>query len=107
MKNRKMFYLFLVVANFVIIWLFEGCGPVREFMKWPAFTGKNDFVYQQPPFDSSKKTVIIIADNEGTEIFDMLAPFYLFSATGKANVYILAEKKYPVVVRKGFFLLPH
>jgi len=50
--------------------------------------------------------VVIIANNEGTEMFDMMAPYYLFNATEKANVYIVAKNSFPIVVRKGFFLFP-
>ena len=107
MKNRKMFYATLLITNLVIVWLFEACSPIRKFMTWEKYKGNNDFIYTYPKFDSTKKTVIIIADNDGTEIFDMMTPFYLFNATEKANVYIVAEKKNPVTVIKGFFLLPH
>jgi transcriptional regulator GlxA family with amidase domain len=106
MKNRKMFYLLLLLINFTVIVLFEACSPVREFMQWKKYKGSNDFAFNQPKFDPTKKTVVIIADTEGTEIFDMMTPFYLFNATEKANVYIVAEKQYPIIVRKGFFLLP-
>jgi transcriptional regulator GlxA family with amidase domain len=106
MKNRKIFYLCLLLTIFTLVGLFEACSPVREFMQWKNYNGSNDFAYNQPKFDSTKKTVIIIADTEGTEIFDMMTPFYLFNATEKANVYIVAEKQYPIIVRKGFFLLP-
>lgn len=58
-------------------------------------------------FDVSKKTVLIIADNDGTEMFDMMAPFYLFSATGEANVYIVAEHKTAILVKKGLLVMPH
>lgn len=102
-----MFYATLLITNLLIVWLFEACSPVREFMTWKNYKGNNDFIYTHPKFDSTRKTVIIIADNDGAEIFDMMTPFYLFNATEKANVYIVAEKKYPVIVIKGFFLLPH
>jgi putative intracellular protease/amidase len=49
---------------------------------------------------------VIVANNEGTELFDMMAPYYLFNATEKANVYIVAKNKFPITVKKGFFLLP-
>jgi transcriptional regulator GlxA family with amidase domain len=106
MKNRKMFYATLLVIGLVIMLLFEVCSPVREFMTWKPYQGKNDFLYEKPVYDSLKKTVIIVADNEGTEIFDMLTPFYLFNKTQKANVYIVAQNNYPIIVRKGFYLLP-
>ena len=50
---------------------------------------------------------MVIADNDGTEIFDMMAPFYLFSATEKANVFIIAENKSPITVNTGVYVLPH
>ncbi len=102
-----MFYASLIIINLLIVWLFEACSPVREFMTWKKYTGNSDFIYTAPEFDTAKKTVIIIADNDGTEIFDMITPFYLFTATGKANVYIVAQNKYPVTLIKGCYLLPH
>jgi len=105
MKKRRMLYLTIIILT-LSVWLFDACSPVRQFMTWKPYSGPNNFDYKMPSFDSSKKTIIIVADNEGTEIFDMLAPYYLFNATEKANVYIIAEKKYPIIVRKGFFLLP-
>ncbi|WP_310557039.1 hypothetical protein, partial [Flavobacterium sp.] len=103
MKNRKMVYATLLITSLLIVWLFEACSPIRKFMTWENYKGNNDFIYTHPKLDSSKKTVVIIADNDGTEIFDMMAPYYLFNATEKANVYIVAEKKYPVTLVKGFF----
>jgi putative intracellular protease/amidase len=35
-----------------------------------------------------------------------MAPYYLFNATEKANVYIVAKNKIPIVIKKGIFLLP-
>lgn len=106
MKNRKMFYAIVLVTISAIVWLLVACSPVREFMTWDEYQGINDFAYPQPPFENTKKTVIIIADNAGTEIFDLLTPFYLFNLTARANVYIVAENKYPIIVRKGLFVLP-
>lgn len=101
-----MFYITLISINLIIVILFEGCRPVREFMTWKKYDGTNEFAYKELKINPAKKTVLIIADNEGTEIFDLLAPFYLFNSTGKANVIIAAQKKYPVIVRKGLFILP-
>lgn len=101
-----MFYLSLILVNLILISIFEGCRPVREFMTWKKYDGANEFEYKKLNVDKSKKTVLIIADNEGTEIFDLLTPFYLFNATEKANVIIAAPKKYPIILRKGLFVLP-
>ena len=48
-----------------------------------------------------------MADNNNTEMFDMMAPYFLFNSTHKANVYIVAEKKYPIAMKKGPYILPH
>jgi len=106
MKRRKKLILTIIIIAITALWFFISYAPIREYRNWPNYLGANDFEYKQPPFDSTKKTVVIIADHAGTEMFDLMAPFYLFNATEKANVYIVAEKKYPIIVRKGFFILP-
>jgi putative intracellular protease/amidase len=75
--------------------------------KTKSYQGGSDFHWQQPKTDSTKKTIFILADNAGTEIFDLMAPFYLFNATEKSNVYIVAEKKAPVLLFNTLFILPH
>jgi putative intracellular protease/amidase len=72
-----------------------------------AFKGDTSFAWSQPKFDKTKKTVFIVASNEGTELFDFLAPFYLFNTTGKANVFVVSEKKAPVLLVNSLFILPH
>src|SRR3954468_9300758 len=81
--------------------------PLRELNNLPSYQGTLNFKFASPKYDESKKTVFIVADNNNTEMFDMMAPYYLFSSTHKANVYIVAEKKYPITVKKGPFILPH
>ncbi len=81
--------------------------PIRELTYLPPYTGTTNFNWTYPVFDSTKKTVIIMADNDMTETFDMLTPYYLFNETGKANVYIAAQKKYPIVTENGPFVLPN
>lgn len=39
-------------------------------------------------------------------MFDMLAPFYLFNATEKANVYIVAKEKIPILIKRDLFVMP-
>jgi putative intracellular protease/amidase len=72
-----------------------------------VYKGNNNFNWSAPKLDKSKKTIIIVADNDGTEMFDLIAPFYLFNATNKTNVLIVAEKKAPVLLVNSLFLLPH
>ena len=90
----------------IIIAAFNACAPLKEFGTTQTFQEPNNFEYNLAAYDSSKKTVIIVANNDGTELFDMMAPYYLFNATQKANVYIVAKNKFPIVVKKGFFILP-
>src|SRR3954453_19764402 len=75
--------------------------------KLKAYKGNNNFAWSKPIHNSAKKTVIIVADNDGTEMFDLMAPFYLFNATEKANVYVVSEKKTPILLVNSLFILPH
>jgi putative intracellular protease/amidase len=104
-KNKKLIAVSITIV-LVCVFIFNACKPSKEFGTMPAYQGTNNFSYQTPAYDSAKKTVVVIANNYGTELFDMLAPYYLFNATGKANVYIIAKDKFPIVVRKGFYILP-
>lgn len=106
MKMTLSKWLVFVTILIVGTLIFVGCSPIREFMTWQPYKGDSTFDLTLQLPDKTKRNVIIIADNEGTEVFDMLAPFYLFNLTNQANVYIVAQKKYPIIVRKGFYILP-
>lgn len=95
--------ILLVISTVVYVKL----KPIRELKYFPPYTGAANFKWNYPAYDSAKRTVIIMADNDMTETFDMLTPYYLFNETGKANVYIAAQKKYPIVTENGPFVLPH
>ena len=103
---KAKFKYIIVIALLVFAFLYLRYAPVREFYRITEYKGENNFDYRSPAHDSTKKTIVLVADNQGTEIFDLLAPFYLFSLTQKANVYIVAQKKYPVIIRKGLYVLP-
>ena len=105
-KFKKIFIITISILLVVGTFLYYRLQPVFELNKLPAYKGNTNFEWKKPSYDPSKKTVVIIADNDGTEMFDCLAPFYLFNASGMANVYIIAEKKAPVVMAKGLFILP-
>jgi len=106
-KILKQAAFILVSTVLITIAVFSrAIAPAIEFTKWPVYKGSPFLTYSMPVYDASKKTVVIIADKDGTEMFDMLAPFFLFSSTEKANVYLIAEKFEPVIVRKGLFVLP-
>jgi putative intracellular protease/amidase len=105
MKKKTIAKLVILISAITVL-VMHACAPLRELGRIPVYQGDNKFRYTIPSYDRSKKTVVIVANNDGTELFDMLAPFYLFNATGKANVYIVAKNKIPIAVKKGFFLLP-
>jgi transcriptional regulator GlxA family with amidase domain len=103
--NRKILifaFLFQVISLLVI-----GCQPIKEFQTFDTYQGGKINIQHSLVHDPGKKSVVLIADNEGTEIFDLLAPFYLFNVIDKANVYLLAPQQKPIILRKGLFTLPH
>ena len=113
MLNKHIMKKFKKIAIITIstllvsgIFLYFRLQPIFELNKLPAYKGNTNFEWKKPFYDSSKKNVVIVADNDVTEIFDCLAPFYLFNASDRANVYIIAEKKLPVVLARGLFILP-
>lgn len=87
--------------------LIVGCSPIREFSRIPQYTGAIPEAKKTTLPDGKKKTVLVLAYNKGTEIFDLIAPFYLFNLTDQANVYIVAPEKGPIAVMRGFFTMPH
>jgi transcriptional regulator GlxA family with amidase domain len=93
----------VVVVCGVLVFLLQ---PVIALGQFSPYAGDNRFDWKKPAYDATKKTVFIIADNKMTEMFDMLAPFYLFNATGKLNVYIVSKQKAPVLIKKDLFILP-
>jgi putative intracellular protease/amidase len=95
-----------IIVIVICIAVFKISKPLVEVIITPAYHGANNFRYEQPKYDSSLKTIVIVANNEGTELFDMMAPYYLFNTTLKANVYIVAKKKVPIVVNKGIYVVP-
>ena len=105
-KSKKIFILTLSTLLVAAIFLYFCLQPVFELDKLPVYKGESNFAWKKPLYDSSKKNVVIVADNDATEIFDCMAPYYLFNASDKANVYIIAEKKLPVVLARGLIILP-
>lgn len=106
MKNNKIYFAVFVML-LIISGFFNACRSIRNFTTKPTpWSGQSTVNSIVPDYDSSKKTVFIIADDKLTELFDMLAPFYLFNATEKANVYIVAREKTPILIKKDLFVCP-
>lgn len=107
---KKLIKIALIIVGFLLtiaLVVFLRLQPIREWNNLRTYNGTSNFNALAPGYDLSKKTILIVADNNGTEMFDMMAPYYLFSATEKANVYVVAEKKYPITMKKGPYILPH
>lgn len=102
---KKKFILLIIFAT--LITFFLACSPILEFARIHDYPKTIHYKDEEVKHDVTKKTVVIIADNKTTEIFDLIAPYYLFSATEKANVYIVSENKLPIYLFKGLFVLPH
>ena len=101
-----MYAAIFTLLVFSII-LLNACRPIKNLMNQPTpWSGKNIVKSKLPEYDSRKKTVFIVADFKLTEVFDMLAPFYLFNATDKANVYIVAKDKTPILIKRDLFVVP-
>lgn len=92
----------LVVIALVVTLL----QPVLTYGQVPPYDGKKIENWKTPSYDMSKKTVFVIADNTMTEMFDMLAPFYVFNATEQFNVYIIAKNETPIPLKRDLFVLP-
>ncbi|MEP7263869.1 MAG: DJ-1/PfpI family protein [Bacteroidota bacterium] len=97
----------LQVLIIISILIFNGCQSIKTFTKKPEpFQGDNNFEQSTVTFDTTKKNIFIVANTKSTELFDMIAPFYLFNVTGKANVFIVAENKFPIQVKDKLYVLP-
>ena len=105
-KVSKTFLAIIIVLVISFVVVFFSVQQVFA-QKLKTFSGDSNFVWNPPALNSLKKTVFIIAGNEHTEMFDLMAPFYLFNATEKTNVFVIAEKKAPVLLVNSLFILPH
>ena len=107
MKNLKKVLFYGLTALLVLVAaLYFTLSPVFA-QKLKPFTGQPAFPLEQKKIDSSKKNIFIVADNSGTELFDLMAPFYLFNATEQANVLVVSQKKAPILLVNSLFILPH
>ncbi len=103
MKNLVPF-LALIVCSLIAL---NGCRSIKTFTNKPEqYHGDNDFNWKVPAVDASRENIFIVANTKSTELFDMIAPYYLFNTTGKANVYIVAERRSPVQIKNKLYVLP-
>ncbi|HAO45502.1 MAG TPA: hypothetical protein DCQ97_01150 [Chitinophagaceae bacterium] len=106
MKIKKTHFI-LPVVIFISALVMNACRPLRNFYDAPkAWSGDYPVKASLPVPDPAKKNVFIIADSKLTVLFDMLAPYYLFNATEKANVYIITKERVPIFIRRYLFVMP-
>src|SRR3569833_4563968 len=60
---------------------------------------EREIVWNMPAYDKTKPTALIIADPKSTEMFDMLAPFYIFSSSGKMKVFFVSKEIAPFLFK--------
>lgn len=80
--------------------------PVLSHGQIPPYSGEKVTNLKTLQHDETKKTVLIIADAQMTEMFDMLAPFYVFNATEQLNVYIVSKDETPIPLKRDLHVLP-
>jgi putative intracellular protease/amidase len=96
----------LILLFIITIDIADALAAIKLFSKTPsAYQGSIPLTPNHVTFDSSKSNVFIVADSKLTELFDMLAPFYLFNLTEKANVYIVAKDKTPILIKRDLYVL--
>jgi transcriptional regulator GlxA family with amidase domain len=106
MKIKKICFTIFGLLLLSIV-LLRAYRPLGNLINQPSpWSGNSTVKSKVSEFDSTKKTVFIVADYKLTELFDMLAPFYLFNATEKTNVYIVAKDKTPILIKKDLFVVP-
>ncbi|HKO79061.1 MAG TPA: DJ-1/PfpI family protein [Chitinophagaceae bacterium] len=105
-RIKKLFVITVSSALVLVALLVTLLQPVLTFGQNPPYEGEKIQNWKTPSFDASKKTVFIIADNKQTEMFDMLAPFYVFNATEQLNVCIVAKNDTPIPLKKDLYMLP-
>ena len=87
--------------------LLNACRPIRNFSTPPTpWQGNTESRSRLPEYNAANKNVFIIADAKMTVLFDMIAPFYLFNATEKDNVYVIAKDRTPILIKRDLFVAP-
>src|SRR5215212_7227928 len=107
MKKIRSYIIMAYAAFIISVFMLNACKPVNNMSRTPVtWSGETNVKSNSVEYDAAKKTVLIIADYKLTELFDMLAPFYLFNATEKTNVYIVAKSKTPVLIKRNLYVMP-
>lgn len=99
-------FLIITLISLFIGAGFNACGPIKEIHRNDPYRGPG-LTGNAMNLDDNLPTVAILASNQGTEIFDLMAPYYLFSETNALNVVVIAPEKKVLPLWKGLYLMPH
>ncbi|HET9746499.1 MAG TPA: hypothetical protein VFP97_12350, partial [Chitinophagaceae bacterium] len=69
-KIFKRIAIILIIIVVISAVVYVRLKPIREYKYFPPYTGTTNFNWNYPAYDKAKKTVIIMADNDMTELFD-------------------------------------
>ncbi len=97
--------IFLLIGLLLVVG-FNACGPIRELHRNDPYSGP-DLEPNEKKLNPALPTVVILASNQGTEIFDLMAPYHLFSETNALNIVVVAPRKKVLPLWKGLYLIPH
>src|SRR5690606_34034689 len=106
MKKKSHLFKLFIIFFFIGILVYT-CQPIREFHKVAEYNTNSTVISLPKPIVEGLPVVVILASNSGTEVFDLLTPYHLFSSTNQLNVIIAAPNKQPFLLWKGVFAMPH
>lgn len=98
-----------LVATLYVI-LLSACAPLSEITSIGNYqVSEQDLQYESfPQMELDYKTnVVFVTSQKGTEIFDLLAPYEIFSRSGNYRLIIAAPEKAAVPLWKGVGIVPH
>ncbi len=87
-------YAFLVLLPLVAVLASSvvGLAAQKPFGPAPAYA---DELPARPTHDPTKKTAVVVAGNQLTEVSDLLGPYEVLAASGGFNVYVVAPERKP------------
>lgn len=96
----------------VTLWvlLVSACAPLAEFTSIGSYqVNEQELDYPLSPQDAEegKTNVVFIASSQGTEIFDLLAPYEILARSGNYRLIVAAPEKMAIPLWKGIGIVPH
>ena len=99
------------IAGFIVPILITGIMGAYSFGKVMYGDIENrpvgNYAIDPPVYNPEKPTVAVLLGSETTEVIDFLAPYELFSATNKFNVFAVAPTGNVTTLSGGLDVIPH